>query len=148
MREQFEGVTILDRDPFKHYLYELVMNGDSDEMRGDYSQGTFDMIGHHIIEITPSGFVSHHKMKGHRWAGNLDMWLSDELGQNAAFRVCEMMGDDWQEQYLIMEDGETISDALKRKDLERPDCHMIAQDTVKGWNFYDESDGSLVLEGV
>ena len=150
MREQYEGISVLDSDPFKHYLYSLVMGGmtDSDEFRGDYDQGTFDMIGKHVIEVTPSGFVYHHRMKGHRWAGNLDMWLEDKLGPKAAFRVCEMMGSDWQEQYFVMRDDEKVEAALSRLGEGFEDYHLMTQWTAKGWNFYCAEDGSLLLEGV
>lgn len=148
MREQYEGLSVLDEDPFKHYLYEIVMNGGSDEFMGDYDMGTLERIGRHVLECTPSGFIHHYKMHGHQHEHNFDLWVEDTYGEHQAFRLREMSGCDWHEQYFVMNDDEKVEAALLRKDESMPDCHMMAQETANGWNFYSADDGSLVIEGV
>ena len=148
MREQYVEKSRFETPPFEHYLYELVMNGCSDEFMGDYDMGTLERLGRHVLECTSSGFIHHYKMHGHKHEYNFDLWVEETYGEHQAFRLREMSGCDWQEQYFVMKQDEKVDAALLRKNESMPDCHMMTMWTANGWNFYSAHDGSLVIEGV
>ncbi len=148
MRENYEGVNVLDTDPFKHYLWEIVMNGGADEFAGsaDFHGLTVDRLGRHVLICNASGHLEHVKMHGHKWEHHFHMWLEDYFGEGEAFRLTQLH-QDWQydDYYFPMNEGETVAQAVARRDLESPDsAHVYYYDARTGTTTFYYDDGSVI----